>query len=225
MAADFVSPERALIVDDHALVRDGLRTVFEQAFPACEVLDAADLAEALDRLESSGRDIGEQGGDVDLVLLDLLIPGIEGLSGLETLRGRFPTAPVVIVSGVSDPQAVRSALAAGAAGFVPKSLRRDQLVEALRLVLAGGIYRPELLAGDPYAAEDASIRARIDSLTPQQRVVLGQLAAGKLNKQIAYELDVSMTTVKAHVSAILQKMHVFSRTQAVILANRIDFRG
>ncbi|QDK33644.1 response regulator transcription factor [Sphingomonas sp. IC081] len=213
------APERVIIVDDHALVRDGLRTVLEQAFPACEILDADGLEPALHLLATAG--------EADLVLLDLLIPGIEGLSGLETLRERYPATPVVIVSGVTDRQVVHAALAAGAAGFLPKSLPRGALLDAFAHVLAGGIYEPEMTAADtPFAAgdEERAIHARIAALTPQQRVVLGKLVGGRLNKQIAYELDVSMTTVKAHVSAILHKLQVFSRTQAVILANRVGFR-
>ena len=118
----------------------------------------------------------------------------------------------------------RGALAAGAAGFIPKSLRRSAIVDALKTVLAGDFYAPEM---DEIEAaetlEDADIQRRIDSLTPQQKVVLRLVVAGKLNKQIAYELDVSMTTVKAHVSAILAKLKVFSRTQAVILVNKVKF--
>ncbi|MBT0669852.1 response regulator transcription factor [Novosphingobium profundi] len=214
---DMTSPDKVLIVDDHSLVRDGLRSIFDDAFPACEILEADSLGGALEALAS--------GGDVDLVLLDLNIPDVSHLSGLEALRDRFPATPVVMVSGVTDRNVVRNALAAGAAGFVPKSLKRSAIVEALQLVLSGEIYTPELECDETQTAEEDQIRARIETLTPQQRVVLGHLVAGRLNKQIAFELDVSMTTVKAHVSAILQKMNVFSRTQAVIMAGKIGFRA
>lgn len=210
------SPERVLIVDDHSLVRDGLRSIFDDAFPACAILEADSLEAALNTLAQ---------GDVNLVLLDLNIPDVSHLSGLEALRDRFPATPVIMVSGVTDRKVVRDALAAGAAGFVPKSLKRAAILDALNQVLSGEIYMPELEGDDSAAAEEDAIRSRIDSLTPQQRVVLGHLVAGRLNKQIAYELDVSMTTVKAHVSAILQKMNVFSRTQAVIMAGKIGFKG
>jgi len=215
--ADLVAPDRVLIVDDHSLVRDGLRSIFDDAFPTSEVLEADSLEAALQALE--------QEGDVDLVLLDLNIPDVSHLSGLEALRDRFPATPVVMVSGVTDRNVVRDALAAGAAGFVPKSLKRAAIVDALGQVLSGEIYMPELDGDDSAVAEEDLIRSRIDSLTPQQRVVLGHLVAGRLNKQIAYELDVSMTTIKAHVSAILQKMNVFSRTQAVIMASKVGIRG
>ena len=210
------SPERVLIVDDHSLVRDGLRSIFIDAFPACTILEA-------DCLEAALRTLTDQ-GNVDLVLLDLNIPDVSHLSGLEALRDGFPATPVVMVSGVTDRKTVRDALAAGAAGFVPKSLKRAAIVDALMQVLSGEIFMPELEGDDSAAADEDLIRTRIASLTPQQRVVLGHLVAGLLNKQIAYELDVSMTTIKAHVSAILQKMNVFSRTQAVIMANKIGFK-
>ncbi|RVQ66020.1 response regulator transcription factor [Croceicoccus ponticola] len=212
------APDRVLIVDDHSLVRDGLRSILEISFPGCEILEADSFEQALDALEKAD--------EVDLVLLDLNIPDVNRLSGLKQLRADFPSTPVVMVTGVSDPVIMRDALAAGAAGFVPKSLKRQAIVDALRQILMGEIFLPDLETNDSDDArmrEDDAIRARIDSLTPQQRIVLGHLVGGLLNKQIAHELSVSMTTVKAHVSAILQKMNVFSRTQAVILANRIGF--
>jgi len=212
-----IIPERVLIVDDHSLVRDGLRSVLADVYPECDILEA-------ESLESALRALDEQ-PEVDLVLLDLNIPDVERLSGLIRLRGDYPHMPVVMVSGEADRHTVREALAAGAAGFVPKSMKRDAIVEALGQVLEGEIYVPELPGDTRETAEADQIRTRIDSLTGQQRVVLGHLVAGRLNKHIAYELNVSMTTVKAHVSAILQKMHVMSRTQAVIMANRAGFRA
>ncbi|QPC98044.1 response regulator [Qipengyuania soli] len=213
--SDTLAPERVLIVDDHSLVRDGLRSILEFRYSGAEILEAGDFAEALDMLAEAQ--------EVDLVLLDLNIPDASRLSALQQLRSDFPSTPVVMVSGVYDRQTVEEALEAGAAGFIPKSMKRDQIVDALEQVLAGEIYMPGELAEDPQAQEEASIRERIDTLTPQQRVVLGLLVNGRVNKQIAYDLGVSMTTVKAHVSAVLQKMNVYNRTQAVILANRVGF--
>lgn len=215
--SDAAAPERVLIVDDHALVRDGLRAILSVAFPACEIAEAGDFAEALDQLGSMA--------EPDVVLLDLNIPGAERFSALEQLRADFPSLPVVMVSGLYDRATVRDALAAGAAGFLPKTLDRATILDALQQVLAGEIYAPQDLQDDANAAEEDAIRALIDNLTPQQRVVLGHLVSGRLNKQIAYDLDISMTTVKAHVSAILCKLNVFSRTQAVILANKVGFSG
>lgn len=208
--------ERVLIADDHPMVRDGLRTVIAVAFDQCELFEASSLDEATAIIEREG--------DFDLVLLDLNMPGAAGFSGLIELRERFPSVPVVIVSAAQERGLARAALAAGAAGFVPKSLRRSAIVDAIRSVVAGNIYAPEFeeseLAAD---AEDTEILRRIATLTPQQKVVLHLVVAGKLNKQIAFELDVSMTTVKAHVSAILGKLKVFSRTQAVIMVNKVKF--
>ena len=207
--------ERVLIVDDHSLVRDGMRSLLEVTVPACDILEAGSLAEAVTELNAQG--------DVDMVLLDLHIPDVSRFSGLNELRDSFPSIPVVMFSGTLDRITVREALAAGAAGFVPKSLKRNEIVDALRQVLEGEIFVPEIYEDDETANEQSAILAKIDSLTPQQRVVLHHLVNGKLNKQIAYELNVSMTTVKAHVSAILQKLNAYSRTQAVILANRVGF--
>ncbi|MFA6114071.1 MAG: response regulator transcription factor [Sphingomonas sp.] len=208
--------ERVLIVDDHPMVRDGLRTVIAVAFDRCELFEASSLKEAASIIEREG--------DFDLVLLDLNMPGTAGFSGLIELRERFPSVPIVIVSAAQERGLARAALAAGAAGFIPKSLRRGAIVDALKMVLAGNIYAPEIDEAEQVAnAEDAEFARRIDTLTPQQKVVLKLLVAGKLNKQIAFDLDVSMTTVKAHVSAILGKLNVFSRTQAVILANKVKF--
>ena len=210
--------ERVLIADDHALVRDGLRTVLVVAFDACELFEASSIDEVIATIEREG--------DFDLVLLDLNMPGSKGLSGLAQLRDRFPSIPVVIVSGSSDRGLVRAAIEGGASGFVSKSMKRSAIVDALRLVLAGEVFIPEQFEeASEESIEEADIGRRIDTLTPQQKVVLQLLVAGQLNKQIAYELDVSMTTVKAHVSAILAKLKVFSRTQAVILANKINYPG
>lgn len=212
------SLESVLIVDDHALIRDGLRAILSSAFPACAIAEAGSFAEALGQLEAIP--------DPDLVLLDLNIPDASRFSALEQLRADFPSLPVVMVSGSYDRVTVRDALAAGAAGFLPKTLDRVTILDAIGQVLEGEIYVPGELQSDPVAdEEDEKIRRLIDSLTPQQRVVLGHVVAGRLNKQIAHELDISMTTVKAHVSAILCKLNVFSRTQAVILANRVGFDG
>lgn len=211
--------ERVLIADDHPLVRDGLRTVISVAFDRCELFEASSIAEATAIIEREG--------DFDLVMLDLNMPDAVEFSGLATLRDRFPSIPVVIVSGASESGLVGAAIANGAAGFIPKSLKRSAIVAAIQQILAGDVYAPEEFRSSP-GSDDArveDIRRRIETLTPQQRVVLGLVVAGKLNKQIAFELDVSMTTVKAHVSAILAKLNVYSRTQAVIMANKVRFTG
>lgn len=215
MGADAIM-ERVLIIDDHPLVRDGLRSVIAISFDNCEIFEAASLEEAIGLLEKQD--------NFDLILLDLNIPDVRRLDGLKLLRARFPILPVVMVSGAFERPIIQEALAAGAAGFIPKSLKRSAIVDALHRIVAGEIYLPETMgdAAAPSAEEDDIVR-RIDSLTPQQRTVLAHLVRGRLNKQIAHDLGVSMTTIKAHVSAILQKLGVFSRTQAVIKANRVRF--
>lgn len=209
--------ERILIADDHSLVRDGLRTVISAAFDSFELFEAASLDEAIAVIEREG--------SLDLVLLDLHMPGSNGMSGLERMRANYPAIPVAIVSASQEYGVARDALAAGASGFIPKSLRRSAIVDAIRRISAGEIFFPEDWsdAGTPAGPAEADILRRIDTLTPQQKIVLGFVVAGKLNKQIAFELDVSITTVKAHVSAILNKLAVFSRTQAVLLATRVNF--
>src|SRR5262249_12479545 len=156
----------------------------------------------------------------DLVLLDLAMPGVRGFSGLIYLRAQFPGVPVVVVSANEEPATARRCLEFGAAGFVPKTLALDGIPRAVRIVLCGDGFAPPGVAAGPLP-EDPMV-ARFASLTPQQVRVLMMLSEGLLNKQIAYELSVSEATVKAHVSAILTKLGVESRTQAVIAAAKIE---
>ncbi len=206
---------RILIADDHPIVRDGMRTVLSVVFDSCEAFEAENLSEALAVIEREG--------DFDLVLLDVKMPGMEGLEGLGQMRERFPGIPVVMISAQFEARQVEESVRRGAAGFIPKSLHRSEMAAALNRVFAGEIYIPEKLEPAPQDSEKAAIAGRIATLTPQQRAVLQLLVAGRLNKEIAYLLGVTETTVKAHVSAILQKLQVFSRTQAVILANQVGF--
>jgi DNA-binding NarL/FixJ family response regulator len=209
---DAPSPTRILIADDHPLFRGALKEAIAGVAPALAVGEAGSLDEAVAAL---GRE-----PETDLVLLDLAMPGMRGLSGLALLRAEHPGVAVVVVSASEDADTVRRCLDFGAAGFVPKTLDLDEMREAIRTVLDGGIWTPSGLA-DPAVAADPMV-ARFASLTPQQLRVLMMLSEGLLNKQIAYELSVSEATVKAHVSAILTKLGVESRTQAVIAAAKID---
>lgn len=214
---DHPTLDRILIVDDHPLVRDGLRSLIAVTFDECDIMEAADIEEAVSTLSRQD--------EFDLVLLDFNIPDTSRLEGLKRIRSEFPMLPIVMVSGEFDRNIVREAIAIGAAGFIPKSLKRSAIVDALLRVISGEIYVPDMvLESTAESQEEDDILRRIESLTPQQRVVLSHLVRGRLNKQIAHDLDVSMTTVKAHVSAILQKLGTYSRTQAVILANRVHFR-
>ncbi|TIL80855.1 MAG: response regulator transcription factor, partial [Mesorhizobium sp.] len=157
---------------------------------------------------------------------------VHGFDGLLQLRTRYPRLPVVIVSGHEEPKIISEALSYGAAGFIPKSARKSDLAAAIRSVMEGAIYVPETYEGQPPDADStdrAEMVQRLAKLTPQQLRVLQMLRQGLLNKQIAYELQVGETTVKAHVSEILRKLNVYSRTQAVIEVSKLDsaelFRG
>ncbi|MDQ4421518.1 response regulator transcription factor [Sphingobium sp. DEHP117] len=215
---DHPTLDRILIVDDHPLVRDGLRSLIAVTFDECDILEAASIEEALTTLSRQD--------EFDLVLLDFNVPDTSRLEGLKRIRSEYPMVPIVMVSGEFDRNIVREAVAIGAAGFIPKSLKRSAIVDALHRVISGEIYIPDMvMESTAESQEEDDILRRIESLTPQQRVVLSHLVRGRLNKQIAHDLDVSMTTVKAHVSAILQKLGTYSRTQAVILANRVHFEN
>jgi DNA-binding NarL/FixJ family response regulator len=206
---------RVLIADDHPLVVGGLREAVLAAAPDAEVAVAHDF-------DSMAKALEEQ-PETDLVLLDLMMPGVRGFSGLLFLRSERPATPVVVVSGNEDRAVIRHCLEFGAAGFIPKSMSLDTMRGAITQVLDGGRWTPPDF--DPNAQpnhESSAIARRLASLSPQQIRVLMMLSQGLLNKQIAYELGVSEATVKAHVSAILQKLGVESRTQAVILANKIE---
>ena len=165
----------------------------------------------------------ERGGEVDLILLDLSMPGVRGFSGLMYLRAQYPSVPVVVVSANDDPVVICRCLDFGASGFIPKTLGVDSMRAAVARVLDGGVWTPPHVDLDRSEdAEAAALIGRLGTLTPQQVRVLMMLSEGLLNKQIAYELHVSEATVKAHVSAILQKLGVDSRTQAVIAVSKIE---
>jgi DNA-binding NarL/FixJ family response regulator len=205
---------RILIADDHPLVLGALRHALTGAIEGAEFHEARDLESLSAALEAAP--------DMDLVLLDLSMPGVRGFSGLIYLRAQHAGVPVIVVSANRDPAVMRACIDLGAAAYIPKSLDLETMRAAVRVVLEGGRWIPpdfDLAAGDP--GSSLALR-RLSSLTPQQVRVLMMLSEGLLNKQIAYELSVSEATVKAHVSAILQKLGVESRTQAVIAASNIE---
>jgi DNA-binding NarL/FixJ family response regulator len=204
-----------IIADDHPLFRGALRQTLESMFEGVSIAEAGSL-DAVSK-------ILEEGGEVDLVLLDLNMPGVRGFSGLMYLRAQYSGVPIVVVSANEDPMAIRRCMEFGAAGFVPKSLGTDSIRAALTTVMDGGIWTPpDVDISALPADETGKLVQRLATLTPQQVRVLMMLSEGLLNKQIAYELSVSEATVKAHVSAILQKLGVESRTQAVIAASKIE---
>jgi len=203
-----------VIADDHPLFRGALREALAGIGDAGAIHEAGDF--------ESAKALVLDNEDIDLVLLDLSMPGASGLSGLISLRGIHPTVPMVVISAHDDAVTIRRALDLGASGFISKSASMDEIREAVRTVLAGGIAAPVGVdLGVERDPEISDLIKRLQTLTPQQTRVLGMLAEGLLNKQIAYELGVSEATIKAHVSAILQKLGVDSRTQAVIQIARI----
>lgn len=206
---------RIIIADDHPLVRGALRQAVEGAAPKADIVECGDLGELSRELDANS--------DVDLVMLDLSMPGVRGFSGLMYLRAQHPGVPVVVVSANEDRGVMRRCIDFGASGFIPKTTAIDAMRAAIRAILDGGMWTPpDLVLGGPVDKDTADIVRRLSSLTPQQVRVLMMLSEGLLNKQIAYELSVSEATVKAHVSAILQKLGVESRTQAVIAAAKIE---
>ncbi len=208
------SSTRIIIADDHPLFRDALR----QAVASVMVGARIDQAGAFDELTS----LLEQDSDVDMVLLDLSMPGISGFSGLIYLRAQYPAIPVVIVSASDDGSTIRRSLDFGASGFIPKRFGVETLRDAIVRVMDGDVWvPPDTDLSSTIDPDMTRLRDRLVTLTPQQVRVLMMLSEGLLNKQIAYELGVSEATIKAHVSAILQKLGVESRTQAVIAAAKI----
>jgi DNA-binding NarL/FixJ family response regulator len=209
------APHRFVIADDHPLFRGALKEAVSNLFSGAKVFEAGGFGDLQSLLEREG--------DIDLVLLDLAMPGVRGFSGLLYLRAQFPGVPVVVVSATEEPDVIRRCMEFGASGFLPKTLQVDAMGTAIRQVLEGGVWVPpdvDLTASPD--AESSDLVARLSTLTPQQVRVLMMLSEGLLNKQIAFELAVSEATVKAHVSAILQKLGVESRTQAVIAASKIE---
>jgi DNA-binding NarL/FixJ family response regulator len=210
-----MASHRIIIVDDHPLFRGALGQAIHAALDKTEILEAGSLDELAAKLEGNP--------DIDLVLLDLSMPGVRGLSGLLYLRAQYPEVPVIIVSASDDVGTIRRCMDFGASGYVPKSEQVERIREAVRRVLDGEIWTPPGLdlseAGDERTSD---LVGRLSTLTPQQVRVLMMLGEGLLNKQIAFKLNVSEATIKAHVSAILQKLGVDSRTQAVIAIGKLD---
>ena len=209
-----------LIVEDHALVREGLAQTLRLLGPDVMVLEAADCDSANRLLQESG--------SVDLMLLDLGLPRLDGLSYLSTLRKRHPAMPVVILSAFDDATTVSKAMKSGAAGFVPKSYSSDRLLEVLRAILDGRRFSPESVTLSPVAVPKAAVAGKIDpsrvGLTERQVEVLRLMAQGKSNRDIASLLGLSEGTVKVHMTAILKALGVSSRTQAMVAISQNGIR-
>ena len=205
---------KVLIADDHPMVRDALARTVQTLEPSAEILQAQDYAEVIRRLADAP----------DLLLLDLHMPGMGGVDGVLRLRAAHPTLRTVVASGEDDPAVIRRVLAAGVAGFLPKSEPAAVLMQALRLVLSGGRYTPALAFGDfrgglPPRQADAS------GLTPRQLAVLRLLMQGQPNKLIARALGLTEGTVKIHIAAILRALQARNRTEAVVLARRLGIEA
>src|SRR3569832_2071280 len=200
-----------VIADDHPLFRDALRQAVAGVLTSAQIDEAGSFEDLTKLLE--------QTSDVDLILLDLSMPGISGFSGLIYLRAQYPAIPVVIVSASDDSATIRRSLDFGASGFIPKRFGVETLRDAILKVMDGDVWVPTDTDLSAAAAPDMTrLRDRLVTLTPQQVRVLMMLSEGLLNKQIAYQLGVSEATVKAHVSALLQTLGVVCRLLVVFVA-------
>jgi len=205
----------ALIIDDHPLFCDALELTLKSVADFKEVATADCLEAAFTRLEGHP--------PPSLILLDLNLPDVSGLDGLMRLKRRAEKTPIVIVSSMTDNAIINGAIVAGASGFVPKHSRRTVFKEAIDHIAAGGVYKPTSFVEGSAATQAGDTMSRLSSLTNQQARILELICEGKLNKQIAYDLTIAETTVKAHVTAIMRKLGVQSRTQAVLVAQDAKF--
>ncbi len=211
-----IEPETVIVADDHPLFRRAIMEALATIHPGIRYLEANSF-ESLQELVAAN-------AEVDLVLLDLHMPGVTGFAGLVYLCKRYPSVPVVMVSANEDPIVIRRALELGAAGFIPKSVSIDTIGEAISTVLMGEVWSPETTRSNLPGrnVSELELAERMAQLTPQQFKVLMMMSQGLLNKQIAFQLSVSEATVKAHVTAIMGKLGVSNRTQAVLAANRLS---
>ncbi len=213
-----LQPETVIVADDHPLFRAAIREALASGRDSTTFLEA-------DSLESL-QDLVNANDDVDLVLLDLHMPGVHGFAGLVYLCKRYPSVPVVIISATEDPTVIRRAMEHGAAGFIPKSSSIEEISEAIGAILMGEPWTPAAAQADLPGRNrsEQELAERFAELTPQQYKVLMLMMQGLLNKQIAHELEVSEATVKAHVTAIMNKLGVSNRTQAVVAAARLNVK-
>lgn len=213
------SSEKVIIADDHPLFRAALRDTLGQEFPSAEILEAADFNQLQFQVESHP--------DIKLAVVDLYMPGAHGFSTLIFLAAHFPQIPVLMISANDSPDIVRRAADHGATGFMSKSAAAEVISEAVRSVSKGQLWFPaEVDLSEPQISdEESDIAAALASLTPQQFKVATMLSQGLLNKQIAYELNVTEATIKAHITEIFRKLGVHSRTQAALALGKLDLSG
>ncbi len=207
--------ETVIVADDHPLFRAAIKEALESEHGEIDFLEANSF-ETLQALV-------EVTPEVDLVLLDLHMPGVSGFTGLIFLCKRYPSIPVVMISANEDPMVIRRALDHGASGFIPKSSSIETITEAINAILMGEIWSPKSVQSDLPGGNvsEMELAERLTQLTPQQFKVLMMMSQGLLNKQIAYDLSVSEATIKAHVTAIMNKLGVSNRTQAVLAAQHL----
>ena len=213
---------RILVADDHPMIREAITSAITSSFDGATVAETEDLHGALSYAEDNP--------DTDLILLDLNMPGMDGLNGIVTLRTNHPDIPVVILSAEEEKNVVLKAVTYGAVGFITKSMSRDKITEAISQILDGQIYLPPdiIRKGGEKGGRGSEPSSRIDpelfsTFTRRQLLVFEHMAKGQSNKQIGYELNIAETTVKAHVSAILRKLKVHSRLKAILCARDINF--
>lgn len=214
---------KLLVVEDHALVREGLVRLLAQIEPGATVMESADFESALAILDGDD--------EFDLLLLDLALPGIDGFAGLDILRRRYPAMPVAVVSAFDDTPTITRVMNLGASGFIPKAFSGEALLSAVREVLAGNIFRPSGQQGSrlddatPVPPNKISIRPEEVGLTDRQAQVLALMVRGLSNRDIAEQLELSEGTVKIHATAVFKALGVNSRTQALVAVARygIDF--
>ncbi|WP_339892438.1 response regulator transcription factor [uncultured Alteromonas sp.] len=204
-----------LIADDHPLYRDALRGALSLSLPALTLSEAGDLTSTVDILNRE---------DIDLLLLDLHMPGSNDLFGLIHIRKLFPDVPVAVVSGTEDTQLISKIMSAGALGFIPKTASSGDIANAVQAILDGDVWLPPNLSDsvDEIDEEFSKLADNVASLTPSQYKVLCFMRDGLLNKQIGYNLDIAEATVKAHVTAIFKKLGINNRTQAVLIASQLE---
>lgn len=207
-----------LIADDHPLYRDALRGALSLSLPELNLIEASDLQQTVDTLQSHQ--------DIDLLLLDLNMPGSCDLFGLIHIRKLFPDLPIAVVSGVDDRQVVAKIINIGAMGFVPKTTSAGKIAEAVVAMLAGDLWIPDNYGSelDTIDPNFSVLTDKVASLTPAQYKVLCYLRDGLLNKQIAYNLDIATATVKAHITAMFRKLGINNRTQAVLIASQLELQ-
>ncbi|MFY0670334.1 MAG: response regulator transcription factor [Alteromonas stellipolaris] len=204
-----------LIADDHPLYRDALRGALSLSLPALTLSEAGDLTSTVDILNRE---------DIDLLLLDLHMPGSNDLFGLIHIRKLFPDVPVAVVSGTEDTQLISKIMSAGALGFIPKTASSGDIANAVQAILDGDVWLPPNLSDSVDDIDEAfsELADHVASLTPSQYKVLCFMRDGLLNKQIGYNLDIAEATVKAHVTAIFKKLGINNRTQAVLIASQLE---